>query len=76
MDELVAIVTQDDENVENAERDGRHREEVTGSDIGNVVVQKRSPIRPEPRQQDPEDAVTGPQLRTFGGVLENGQLLP
>jgi len=38
--------------------------------------QCRSPVRPEPRQQHPEDAIAASQFRTFGGVLESGNLLP
>jgi hypothetical protein len=36
-------MTHHDEDVQNAERDRGHGEEVAGSDIGNVVIQKRSP---------------------------------
>ena len=34
-----------------------------------------SPVRPEPGEPYPEDAVAVPQLRTFDGLLEDGNLL-
>jgi len=65
VDNLATIVTHHDESVQNAESDGRHREEVTGSDIGNVIVQKRSP---GPRRRFPSaDHVFG--YGRFGSVV-------
>ncbi len=37
--------------------------------------QRRSPVGPEPGKQDPEEAVSGPQLRAFDGLLVDGNLL-
>lgn len=35
-----------------------------------------APVRPEPRQPNPEDAVALPQSRPLGLVLQDGKLLP
>jgi len=40
---LSPIVTEHDENVQDAESDGRNGEEIAGRNIGHVVVQERSP---------------------------------
>ena len=37
--------------------------------------QRGSPVGPEPGEQDQEEPVSGPQLRAFDGVLQDGQLL-
>ena len=65
VDDLAAIVTEHDEDIQDAERHGRNREEVAGRDVWYVIVQEGPPgLR---RRFPPEGHVPG--HRPFGDVV-------